>query len=1457
MQQDRNAHVHVSQLAVVDSMVGWLRCQLGARNFNNGVAYLGEEVQLQKKKNAVQVIGVGSCRRVSDALRRMSCEEARPPRRLPRMCNGSWNLEDSGEELFWEIVAAIDAQLYGQELLHAEFSTDKARAAWEKDVCFELDISMSRAHLQSKSDVILKVIHALTSPPRVASQPTVGAAWATMVIDELVRCGVDRFVVCPGSRSTPLALAITRHPMAPLSVIHDERAAAYYALGHGRVGQLACVLTTSGSAALNLLPAAAEADEDGVPLLFLTADRPPELRGVGADQALSSQYSMLAGLGPAACTFCRDLPPADDRIPGLNELAQISRGVHFALQKKAPVQLNLAFRENLAPRAGAVRGADAGPRAAKWANPSGRTAEWDRTCLSGPRFKFWEEKSARPMTSEALNINDDRYDDPILLRALVKAHRGILVLGRVAEKDAPILDWIVRKRLAHWPVIHCDPQSNLLNRTRRMPRQLLHLIRPERIDLVLQIGASCILSAPVRSLLNRIFDQNPSVQKVVAATALDAHSTRIDDDGATTLHWRGSLVGLTKLLVRASPKPDPKKYNHHHTIAEYAVEETLGYAFLHDDKSLCEPAIARLVTAHTSALGGRIFAANSMAVRDIDLFGAAGVRVAANRGLAGIDGVLATACGVAAADPNTSTTLLIGDQSFLHDLSSVRIFADTMYTCPSLKVILINNAGGAIFSFLPIAQAHTLPDEKVNFQTEFEPLFGAPHAIDFSSIAKAFGLRFARCSTVSALRRALWSPEINFIEAVPTTSRSDNVALHSDLTEKTTSAAVAALLGSKNCVGLVDLYFRRLVSSHKNFKKPVVALHGLFGTGRDLEPLFVNSSRDVLLFDLACHGRSGPQDFGISEDVLSFDAQIDSLLNTLDRAGVERFDVLGYSLGARLGMGLKKRAPSRVGKVIAISANLDGYDSLDAHTLAERRKADARLAATIRSLDTNHEAWLSFFDSIWYSASAKSGMWASLRHGDEKKYNQMLQRRIAAKPRAFALAATLEFAGLAVSPSLFEIAQSDDVTYVYGEEDSRCAASAARLQKNSGSIVVVPGAGHALPDEAPEILSNLINDVVKQDEESVIIVDSARVDRFDLPRKQPVASRWIHNRSVQDRLRGAVLVLKAGDLQAIGEASPCLGVHTESLEIVLEDLERFIAALNRSGGEIPSRLASFNGELGKWLDTILNKPLVPSARFAVETAIAQLFADNSLSNFYARVLHTYRVTSRVHIASLVADDDEPEIRHGSVVKIKVGQVTPQVDAQRVETFVASGRRVRVDANRQWSKIQFNEFVNALSHEALSGLEFIEEPCFETVSLLGDVQIEVPIALDETFAECNRTWNEQWNSAAAIVLKPAILGLENTIFLCRNAAQRKIPVVVSSCFESGIGLSHLVALAAALPDANIAHGLGTFDWLHTDLLTPFSFSDIVERSSPCAYKTYVDINMCEKALQSSSLVYLRR
>merc|ERR1719181_380489 len=448
-----------------------------------------------------------------------------------------------------------------------------------------------------------------------------------------------------------------------------------------------------------------------------------------------------------------------------------------------------------------------------------------------------------------------------------------------------------------------------------------------------------------------------------------------------------------------------------------------------------EPAIAKAVTEASQRHKAGLFVSNRMPIRDCDRFGVP-IRAEANRGLAGTDGVVATALGYAENHDSDTTYLLIGDQALLHDAGSLRAVADAHQR--RLRIVVVDNGGGGIFSFLPLASnPEGIEEDEIVSEADFETLFGATHSVDFVRLVEAHGLTASRASSASEFERLLDDSSIDVNVATPEVQRRDNVAIHRALEAPAVEAARRSMSHS--------LAYERF---HGN-GPPVILLHGLFGSREDLRGLQAElAGRDVVLVDLAGHGASA------TEAGYSYDDQVAGLLALVEKLYDGPVDMVGYSLGARLALGCKSRRPDLIGRVVAVSARLIG---LEGDEREARRRSDKALAARVSALRDEAD-WAAFFDDVWYAEGAKGGLWGELRRSGA--YDSVRQRRLAQLPKN--AAAALERAGLGDQPDLRDVASRDDVLLVHGAHDERCARDAADLD-----ATVLPG-GHALLDEAPD-----------------------------------------------------------------------------------------------------------------------------------------------------------------------------------------------------------------------------------------------------------------------------------------------------------------------------------------------------------------------------------------------------
>jgi len=536
-----------------------------------------------------------------------------------------------------------------------------------------------------------------------------GRRFALTLVDELARAGVTDACLAPGSRSAPLALALAEHPGIAVHVHLDERSAAFFALGAAkRSGRAAVVVCTSGTAAANFHPAVLEADHARVPLLVLTADRPPELRGTGANQ-VTDQLKLY---GPAVRWFCEAGVPSDDPAAGRYWRSLASRAWAEATGPPAgPVHLNLAFADPLVPP-------DPDPGAAAWPRPPGESGV-DPSPGRGARLAG-EPAEGRPggapWTAAPAGVWAAAPEDVAALAEAVRAGpRGLLVAGWGAGLDPAAADAFAAA--SGWPVL-ADPLSG----ARRGPAAVSTydgLLRAPRFaaghrpDLVVRVGG-----APTSKALAAWLDASvPQVLVDPGAGWLDpgrGASVRLTADPSAL------LAAVAARLDGPAPGPWPGEWREAERRAREAID-----GLLEEWSEPFEGRVARDLVAWMPD-GGTLVVGSSMPVRDVDAFAQPrdGLRLLANRGLSGIDGFVATALGVAAAG-DEPVAALCGDLTLLHDASSLLGAAGR----PRGAVLVVcDNDGGGIFSFLPQAR---LPAEL------FEPLFGTPHGLDLAALAAA------------------------------------------------------------------------------------------------------------------------------------------------------------------------------------------------------------------------------------------------------------------------------------------------------------------------------------------------------------------------------------------------------------------------------------------------------------------------------------------------------------------------------------------------------------------------------------------------------------------------------------------------------------------------------------------------------------------------------------------------
>jgi 2-succinyl-5-enolpyruvyl-6-hydroxy-3-cyclohexene-1-carboxylate synthase len=518
-----------------------------------------------------------------------------------------------------------------------------------------------------------------------------------------------------------MALALAERSDIGVHIFHDERSASFAALGIAlATGVPAALLCTSGTATTHFHAAVVEAHQSGVPMLVLTADRPPELHGVGAPQTIE-QTNLY---GDAVRWFHDAGVALDEQRATWRSLAS-KAWRHATGHRPGPVHLNLPFRE---PLVGAVA----------------------------------ELPDAEPV--ELLSPPLVNADD---LVGLLDAPRGVIVAGNGV--DEPHLVQALADATG-WPVL-ADPLSGCQMLDAAVVRFDAILRHPGFADshrpaMVLQLGMP-----PASKVLAQWLAGPGALHVSVSPTGLVSDPNLV---GARQVH--ASIGALCSRLAAAVSDSRDRVWMDQWLEADHIARVALDAA-LRAQQVLSEPTAAQAITASVPA-GGHLVVASSMPVRDVEWFGTprSDITVHANRGANGIDGIIATSIGVAIGS-DAPTAVLLGDVAFCHDMSSLTALAARAL---DLTIVVIDNDGGAIFSFLP--QATTLPTDR------FEQLFGTPHGTDVIEVARAFGLRAYVADSAEVLSAAFDEPDTCVVRVA--SNRKDNVDAHAEL-----NAAVVAALG--------------------------------------------------------------------------------------------------------------------------------------------------------------------------------------------------------------------------------------------------------------------------------------------------------------------------------------------------------------------------------------------------------------------------------------------------------------------------------------------------------------------------------------------------------------------------------------------------------------------------------------------------------------------------------------
>ena len=530
---------------------------------------------------------------------------------------------------------------------------------------------------------------------------------ARAILSTLEDLGLTHVLYCPGSRSAPFAYALEAGVFGgDARPVLDERSAGFAAVGLARTGALPAIIVTSGTAVAELTPAVLEASHARLPLLVLSADRPGELRGVGASQATAQ-----AGLFGVHARASIDLEPQE---PSRSLVGQLSRALAAALGAPTgtpgPVQINVAFRDPLTPQGVRVG------------------AESDGGSAPDPADEAPASFVPRPTRVLPASLAPARWEDVV-----GEARAGLIVAGEGASPRAA--QWSLT---SGFPLL-AEPASGAWAGGKVTPFEQAIVSSPlgREVDTVVVTGRPT-LSRPIHALLAR-----PDVRVIV----VDAGTPWVDISG-------NASVVVPALAAPRVPSCDATWAARVRSAADEAASRI--DALLADGSGRSMLDLARAVAAAT--VGPLVLgASNPVRAFDLAVASLSGRHVYSNRGQAGIDGTIATAVGIclgsgcadeASASEGERVTAVIGDLTACHDASSLALAASAG---AHLDIVVADDQGGGIFATLEHGRA-TSPEA-------YERWFGLAQPVDYEALAAAYGVAFARAETPAQLAQLLETGE--------------------------------------------------------------------------------------------------------------------------------------------------------------------------------------------------------------------------------------------------------------------------------------------------------------------------------------------------------------------------------------------------------------------------------------------------------------------------------------------------------------------------------------------------------------------------------------------------------------------------------------------------------------------------------------------------------------------------
>jgi len=561
--------------------------------------------------------------------------------------------------------------------------------------------------------------------------------WGSLIVEELSRLGADYFCVASGSRNSPLSIALAQNKRIKSFVHFDERGLAYHAMGYSAAAKKPAVLIcTSGTAAANFFPAVIEASKKKLPLIVMTADRPPELRQTGANQTIDQ-----VGLFGKYVQWATDMPCPDTNINPQFVLTTIDQAWYQAVRNPGVVQINCMFRQPLSL-------VKTSQDLKNYIKPLNRWAQ-----------------SERPYTEYVTGFESIALPNPKKIAQRLDAIKnGVIVTGKLAGANEAKLVLHLAEKLG-WPIF-ADVSSGLrLGHSHpHLVHYFDHLLLSGKILNKLPFDGVLHLGGRMTSQRYYDFIQKQKLGEYI--TVLN-HPLRNDPNHQVSLRVETSVTNFIQMVMGPlKPRKSSaalKALSKANKIVDRTIEN-----FLAEDERLSEPRVARLVSQLVPEAQG-LFLGNSMPIRDMcdyaDFKGKV-VSVNGNRGASGIDGLIASAAGYARG-LQKPVTLMIGDLAALHDLNSLSMLRELPV---ALIIVLLNNGGGGIFSFLPIA----------GFKEGFEKFWGTPHPYTLAAVASMFEVNYSQPMDAGSFKKAytqaLKAQTSTVIEVI--TSREENLKIH-------------------------------------------------------------------------------------------------------------------------------------------------------------------------------------------------------------------------------------------------------------------------------------------------------------------------------------------------------------------------------------------------------------------------------------------------------------------------------------------------------------------------------------------------------------------------------------------------------------------------------------------------------------------------------------------------------